>query len=58
MSNEQLIWIKQLVFVIAFFLAVVALLVYSYRQQVKSVFAAFKRLPLVVAVLVWFGIED
>ena len=58
MSNEEIIVLKIVCVIAAIVVMFVAVMVYQYYKQEKSILSAFKRVPVIGAILIFFGVDD
>ena len=58
MSNEEIVALKVVCLISVVVVMFVVVMVYQYYQQEKSILSAFKRVPVIGAILIFFGIDD
>jgi hypothetical protein len=58
MTNEEIVIFKAVCVIAAVVVMFVAVMVYQYYKQEKTIISAFKRVPVLGAILIFFGIDD
>jgi len=58
MSNEEIVILKTFCVIAAIVIMFVAIMVYQYYKQEKTILKAFKRVPVIGAILIFFGVDD